>query len=369
MQTIVAIDDREANREFLATLLAYRGYRVVVARDALEGLDAVRRERPALVICDVLMPGVDGFEFVRRLRHEPEIAATEVVFCTAYFHEHEAHRLAQRCGVRHVLAKPCEPEQLLAIVDRLLRRSTPDSPDIPDSSFHQQHLRLLTDKLSSTQHDLERANRDLAEQLLSEQGRQQLLQDKLAALSELQAATALRCAVVEAFLAGGPADALTQLLAALLDHLAASAAALWQVDGRAGRLHCRGTLSRHEAFAGCCQYWQGAQLRPAEDLAGRCWALAAPLWLGDPSHLAELSIWPVAQSAGLNAGLAFPVAARREPIAIVELWYRDGAPPSAEFLNRLSEIGPLIGRGLIRLGWPHAAPRRSRTALPQTAAE
>src|SRR5207244_1345488 len=106
--TILVIDDRAENREFIASLITHIGYRPLHAGDGAEGLAAVRAEHPELVICDVLMPTMDGFEFVRQLRADPAIAGTKVVFYTAHYQEREAWNLAESCGVLQVLVKPCE---------------------------------------------------------------------------------------------------------------------------------------------------------------------------------------------------------------------------------------------------------------------
>ena len=161
--TILVVDDRAENREYLATLLGYRGFRVVQAGDGREALDLVRTERPALVICDILMPTMDGYEFVRQVRTEPGIANTAVVFCTAHYLEDEARSLARECGVEEVLTKPCEPEQVLDAVQRVLGRSEPvaGEPTTENSGFARAHLRLVTDKLSRTVEELEQVNAQL----------------------------------------------------------------------------------------------------------------------------------------------------------------------------------------------------------------
>ena len=73
MATILIVDDRESNRELLSTLLGYRNHRTVEARDGMEGLERARVERPDLVITDILMPTMDGYEFTRRLRADPAL--------------------------------------------------------------------------------------------------------------------------------------------------------------------------------------------------------------------------------------------------------------------------------------------------------
>src|SRR5512134_3377233 len=99
MASILIVDDRPVNREFLVNLLGYRHHRLLEASDGAEALDVVRARRPDLVIADILMPTMDGYEFVRQLRADPAIAHTEVVFCTATFMEREARSLAASCGV------------------------------------------------------------------------------------------------------------------------------------------------------------------------------------------------------------------------------------------------------------------------------
>src|SRR3954451_5849967 len=106
MATILVLDDRPDNREFLLTLLRYVGHIVLESGDAEQALALVRSAQPDLVISDVVMPDIDGFEFVRRLRAEPAIAQTRVIFYTAAYMEAEVRTLAESCGVVYVLTKP-----------------------------------------------------------------------------------------------------------------------------------------------------------------------------------------------------------------------------------------------------------------------
>jgi CheY-like chemotaxis protein len=109
MSTILIVDDRPTNRELLMTLLGYGGHRLMEAGDGAEALALMRAERPDLVITDILMPTMDGFEFVQQLRADPALAATPVVFYTATYRAQEARILAQACGVEHVLCVEDDP--------------------------------------------------------------------------------------------------------------------------------------------------------------------------------------------------------------------------------------------------------------------
>lgn len=163
MARILVVDDRVENRELLVTLLGYGHHELWEASDGEEALELVRRHRPDLVITDVLMPTMDGYELVRQLRADPEIARTAVIFCTAYYHEGEARNLARACGVSHLLTKPIDPRLVLRVVDEALGLApSADPAPPPGEEFDRQHLRLVTDKLSQKATELRAVNQRLA---------------------------------------------------------------------------------------------------------------------------------------------------------------------------------------------------------------
>lgn len=182
MATILIVDDHPDGRELLVTLLGYQGYRMLAASDGREALQLVCQEQPDLVIADVLMPVMDGYEFVKELRSRPEVAETRVIFYTANYHEQAALELAKKCGVLAVLTKPAEPDQVMALVEQMLQDKAKPSPAIDSSAWDQQHLRLMTDKLKTMSDTLGLANRRFAAlielnlQLASEREPLQLLE-------------------------------------------------------------------------------------------------------------------------------------------------------------------------------------------------
>src|SRR5690349_11145143 len=120
MAKILIVDDLVPNRQFLVKLLGYGGHTLLEAGDGAEALQVCRAEHPDLVISDILMPTMDGFEFVRLLRSEPRLAGTVVIFYTATYHQREAKGLAGACGVQHLLQKPSRPEVILRTVNQAL---------------------------------------------------------------------------------------------------------------------------------------------------------------------------------------------------------------------------------------------------------
>src|SRR3954469_14204688 len=116
MATILVVDDRAINREFLATLLGYVGYEILEAADGAEALEIACARHPDLIITDVLMPVMDGVELAGRVHDEPAIAETPMIFYTATYRVPEASMLAKSCRVAGVVAKPAEPQTILNAV-------------------------------------------------------------------------------------------------------------------------------------------------------------------------------------------------------------------------------------------------------------
>jgi two-component system cell cycle sensor histidine kinase/response regulator CckA len=207
MATILIVDDLEANRTVLVTLLRYHGHRLFEAANGSEGLAAVQAELPDLVITDVLMPVMDGYEFVRRLRLDPRTSGIPVVFYTSHYGEREARALALSSGVSAVLTKPAESKEVMTIVDRLLAGETeteiPPHTSLLAMEFDREHLRLLTDKLSEKAQDLRSANARLRAliniglDLVSERDSGRLLQSVCAAARDLFGATYVTIGILD----------------------------------------------------------------------------------------------------------------------------------------------------------------------------
>ncbi len=162
MARVLVVDDNAANRDLVVTLLKYQGHEPLEAADGAEALAVVREQRPQLVISDILMPTMDGYEFVRQLRADPALAPTEVIFYSAHYREREARNLAKACGVSRVLVKPCEPQDILAAIEQgLLHGPEPVTPPVA-GEFDREHLRLMTDKLTEKAEELAATNGRLA---------------------------------------------------------------------------------------------------------------------------------------------------------------------------------------------------------------
>lgn len=161
MATILIAEDHPVSRKMLATLLGYEGHRVLEAGDGASALALTLAEQPDLVISDILMPVMDGYEFVHNLRAAPSVCATPVIFYTATYLQSEARSLAKTCSVHHFLLKPAESKEILKVIETALSESTelsasPLHPAQPwDDDFDLTHQRILTDKLAQKVGELE----------------------------------------------------------------------------------------------------------------------------------------------------------------------------------------------------------------------
>ncbi len=121
MAKILVVDDDADSRAYFTKLLGYYHHQLLEARDGQEGLEVTRAERPDVVICDLQMPQMDGFEYARQLRADPALRDTLVIFSTAVYQQREIVSRASGCGVLLFLTKPAPPGEVLQAVRAALK--------------------------------------------------------------------------------------------------------------------------------------------------------------------------------------------------------------------------------------------------------
>ena len=164
MARVIVVDDSASDRQYMATLLKYAGHVVMLSADGNSGLDLIKRERPDLVIADLITPGIDGYELARSVRADPLTTATPIILQTAHYLESEVQRIAAQIGIQLVLIKPFEPQVFLDAIAKTLANRVPVHRGRPASSeteFHVEHLRLLSAKLSEKVMELEATRQEL----------------------------------------------------------------------------------------------------------------------------------------------------------------------------------------------------------------
>ena len=116
---ILVVEDTEDNRQIIRDLMTSAGYELIEAVDGIEGVAAAEREKPDLILMDIQLPGIDGYEATRRIRMLPELAKVPIIAVTSYaLSGDEAKTRAAGCD--GYVAKPFSPRQLLAKVREFL---------------------------------------------------------------------------------------------------------------------------------------------------------------------------------------------------------------------------------------------------------
>lgn len=116
-------DDRDG-RKLFADWLTHAGFRVEQAHNGLQALDRAFEHIPDIVVTDLNIPGIDGFELTRRLKHDPRTSQVPVVAVTGYAAFAADPGRAQRAGCDAVLEKPCSPEELESTIRTFIARTS-----------------------------------------------------------------------------------------------------------------------------------------------------------------------------------------------------------------------------------------------------
>ena len=116
---VLIVEDYEDCREMYAAYLTLAGFRVLKAANGLDALAIARRTLPDLILMDLGLPGIDGFETTRRLKQEPSTHDVPVVALTAQCLPHE--EALREVGFESVLIKPCRPDDFAAHVMHVVR--------------------------------------------------------------------------------------------------------------------------------------------------------------------------------------------------------------------------------------------------------
>lgn len=121
---VVLADDFADAREMYAEYLAFAGFEVITACDGAEAVREARRVMPDLILMDMTMPGVDGWEATSRIKADPSLRHIPVIALTAHALAEHAIRM-QAVGCDGVLAKPCLPDALVTEVRRRIGMGAP----------------------------------------------------------------------------------------------------------------------------------------------------------------------------------------------------------------------------------------------------
>ena len=157
---ILIVEDVPNVLELLEVTLRFKGYSVITARNGEEGLEVVARQRPVLILTGILMPKVDGYAFVQKLRLNPETRGIPVVFLSATYVTPEDKEFALSLGASRFIEKPIDTEDFLLTVAELVTQQPFTSPQPLDmGKFYNGYRTRLENKLRHKNTQIGRAER------------------------------------------------------------------------------------------------------------------------------------------------------------------------------------------------------------------
>jgi CheY-like chemotaxis protein len=124
---VLIVEDDRATRTFYRDVLTVAGLRTVDAHNGHQALEKARDERPDVVLTDLAVPGMDGFELCRALKKLPQLHDIPILAVTGHSEYLDDPDRFQQAGIDRILTKPCAPDLLVDQVWRLLRATTPTS--------------------------------------------------------------------------------------------------------------------------------------------------------------------------------------------------------------------------------------------------
>ena len=157
---ILIVEDVPNVLELLEVTLRFKGYAVITARNGEEALEVIAKTRPALIITDILMPKMDGYAFVQKLRLNPETRSISVVFLSATYVTPEDKDFALSLGAARFMEKPIDTEDFLLTVAELVTQQSATQPHPLDmEKFSEGYRTRLENKLRHKNTQIARAER------------------------------------------------------------------------------------------------------------------------------------------------------------------------------------------------------------------
>jgi DNA-binding response OmpR family regulator len=144
---LLVVEDVPDILELLEETLKFKGYRVITATNGEVALEQIQKERPSLIITDILMPKMDGFSLVHRLRLDLSTRNIPVMFLSATYIAPEDKEFALTIGVTRFMEKPVNLEEFFPLVEELLKEGAPDARSLNEVEFYEGYRKRLDIKL------------------------------------------------------------------------------------------------------------------------------------------------------------------------------------------------------------------------------
>ena len=157
---LLVVEDIPDILKLLDATLKFKGYRVLTARNGEEALEVIQKERPLMIITDILMPKMDGFSLVHTLRIHSETRSIPVIFLSATYVAPEDKAFALNIGATRFIEKPIDLELFMKTISELLLQGAPASQEpLTEPDFYIGYRKRLKTKLNQKMTQIARTER------------------------------------------------------------------------------------------------------------------------------------------------------------------------------------------------------------------
>lgn len=341
---ILLVDDRPENLLAMETVLADLGQNLISVSSGREALRFLLAEEVALILLDVQMPGLNGFELAELIRERKSTQRTPIIFVSATSKDEQYVFKGYSLGAVDYLTKPIEPEILKSKV-RFFIELFQQNQEIKRQAHLLEKANIELDGLNA---ELEARVSKRTAQL---EAANQKLENEIVVRKRAEARLATEHAVTRTLAEASNLETASQaILKAFCEHLKADVCCLWLLNNANTKLSLAQIEISEEAgdVASFVNESKRLKFKIGVGLPGQVWEKNAPIWLPNTVRGEKFPRAAVAATVGLHSAVGFPIKIGKEVFGVIEFFTRRPLLSDQNLLNMLEATGSEIGQFIQR---------------------
>jgi len=341
---VLLVDDRPENLLAMQSILEDLGQNLVCAASGHEALRFLLTEDVALILLDVQMPGLNGFEFAELVRERERTQHTPIIFVSATSRDEQYVFKGYSLGAVDYMTKPFEPEILKSKVRFFTKLF-----------LQNQEIKRQSELLEQTNRELDSLNTELevrvGQRTAQLETANQELENEITIRKQSEARLATEHAITRTLAdASNLETATSAILQTFCEYMEADVCSLWLLNEAGTKLVCAQiqASSAENDFASFINESQRISLAKGIGLPGQVWKKNAPLWLPNTVRGEKYPRAALAAGVGLHSAIGFPIKISKEFYGVIEFFTRRPVMPDQYLLNMLEATGSEIGQFIER---------------------